>query len=44
VTDVRTSWLWVQARTTTDATLTALEMVASRGRTPIAVYVDWDSF
>lgn len=34
----------VQARTTNDATLTALEMVAARGRCPVAVEVDWDNF
>lgn len=34
----------VQGRTTNDATLTALEMVAARGRCPVAHEVDWDNF
>jgi hypothetical protein len=34
----------VQARTTNDATLTALEMVAARGRCPVACEIDWDNF
>ena len=34
----------VVADTTNEATLTALEMVAARGRCPVAVEVDWDNF
>lgn len=34
----------VQASSTNDATLAALEMVASRGRCPVSVEVDWDNF
>jgi hypothetical protein len=34
----------VQARSTNEATETALQMVASRGRCPISVAVDWDNF
>lgn len=34
----------VLARTTNDATLAALEMVAARGRCPVSVDVDWDHF
>lgn len=34
----------VMASRTNDATLTALEMVAARGRCPVAVEVDWDNF
>lgn len=36
--------LSVQGRTTNDATLTALEMVAARGRCPVHFEVDWDNF
>lgn len=34
----------VMAWRTNDATLAALEIVASRGRCPVAVEVDWDNF
>lgn len=34
----------VSAHSTNDATLTALEMVACRGRCPVAVEIDWDNF
>ena len=34
----------VQASRTNDATLMALELVASRGRCPVAVEVDWSNF
>jgi hypothetical protein len=34
----------VLAPTETEATLTALQMVAARGRCPISVTVDWDNF
>lgn len=38
------SRLEVMADRTNDATLTALEMVAARGRCPVSVEVDWDNF
>mgnify|MGYP003661719838 CR=1 FL=1 len=34
----------VQAATTNEATLTALEMVAARGRCPVACEIDWERF
>lgn len=34
----------VLALTTNEATLTALEMVAARGRCPVSVEVDWDAY
>lgn len=34
----------VLAATTNEATETALQMVASRGRVPVSVAVDWDNF
>jgi len=33
----------VRAARTNEATLAALMMVASRGRTPVSVEVDWDA-
>lgn len=40
----RVSRVEVMARTTNDASLTALQMVACRGRCPVAVEIDWDDF
>ena len=34
----------VTARTENEATLTALQMVAARGRCPVSVAVDWENF
>lgn len=34
----------VLADTTNDAELTALQMVAARGRCPVSVAVDWENF
>lgn len=34
----------VLAHTVNEATLTALQMVAARGRCPVSVAVDWDNF
>ena len=34
----------VLASSTNEATVTALEMVAARGRCPVAVEIDWDHF
>lgn len=34
----------VMAPTINDATLTALQMVAARGQTPVSVDIDWDNF
>lgn len=34
----------VLARSENEATLTALQMVAARGRCPVSVAVDWDNF
>lgn len=41
---VTVSRVLVLGRSTNDATLTALEMVAARGRSPIDAKVDWDNF
>lgn len=40
----RVSRVIVLAPTTNEATLVALEIVACRGRCPVAVEVDWDNF
>lgn len=42
--DPKVTKVIVSAPTTNEATLTAIEMVAARGRTPVAVEVDWDNF
>lgn len=34
----------VMAASTNEATLTAMEMVAARGRCPVSVAVDWENF
>jgi hypothetical protein len=43
-TPAKRTWVSVQAETDNDAELTALEMVAANGRTPVRVAIDWDNF
>lgn len=38
------TFVQVLAATTNEATETALQMVAARGRCPVSVAVDWDHF
>lgn len=40
----QTSTVVVSARDSVDAELTACQMVAARGRTPVASRIDWDNF
>lgn len=39
-----TTCVQVLAPSVNEATLTALEMVAARGRCPVSITVDWDNF